>query len=384
METLIHDMNPWWETQVEETTIPREKYLTILESNLKNKDIILLTGLRRVGKTTILKQTIKKLLDQKVDPKTIIYLSLDAYPFNHKSIHDLIEKVKSINSIRSNQKLYLFLDEVTSKNSYAQELKTFYDTSKYKIFASSSSASLLKDNKAYLTGRTRTIIVEPLDFQEFLLFRKIEIKKSETYLYESQFEEYMKYGGMPEYVLTKDPEYLINLVDTIIHKDIIALNGLKNSAVIEDLFRLLCERVGKPISYNKLANILGASKDSIQQYIKYFLDTYLFFILEKKGKLNQRILEEKKLYCADVGIKNVTTGFRDLGAIFENLVYLKIKNNKPNFLKENGIEIDFCYKDTLLEVKYKREIKQKQKQLMKELNYKNKLIVDSYKYFLKN
>ncbi len=382
MKTLIYEMNPWWEDGFEEQSIPRDKYSKILEANLKNKDIILLTGLRRIGKTTLLKQQIKKLLDSGVESSRICYLSLDAYPFNDVSIYDLIEKVKEMNEIRSNEKMYLFLDEVTSKESYAQELKNFYDSGKYKIFASSSSASLLNDKRGFLTGRNRMIVVEPLDFLEFLQFKRLVVKKSESHLYEKYFEKYMKLGGIPEYVLTEDPSYLISLVDNIIHKDIISLHGLKNSTVVEDLFRLLCERVGKPVSYNKLGKILGVSRDSVKQYIMYFRETYLFSIVEKKGKLNERLLDDKKLYCADVGIKNVTTGFRDLGAIFENLVFLKIKDKKPNYLKKDGIEIDFCYGDSLIEVKYGREIEGKQKKLMDELDYGEKIVVDGFEWFL--
>jgi uncharacterized protein len=89
----------------------------------------------------------------------------------------------------------------------------------------------------------------------------------------------------------------------------------------------------------------------------------------------------QKLYCADVGIKNVTTGFRDLGAIYENLVFLKIKNNKPNYVKEKGIEIDFWYKDYLIEAKYGQVLKDKQKDLFDNLKVKNKIVASGLDFF---
>jgi uncharacterized protein len=188
---------------------------------------------------------------------------------------------------------------------------------------------------------------------------------------------------MPEYVLTKDPEYIINLTKNIIYKDIIAKYNLRDNDAIENLFRLLCERVGKPISYNKLSNILGISKNSVKNYIDYFKETYLFYIIEKDAKsLNERIIDNKKIYCADVGIKNVVTGFRDLGSIYENLVFLKIKENNPRFVRENNIEIDFKYKDTLIEAKYNQEIKDKQKELFDTLKIKNKIIANGVDFFL--
>ena len=383
MKELMFEMNPWWEEFPKAEGIFREKYLEIFEKNLNNKDIIFITGLRRVGKSTLLKHFIFRLINEKkINPKRIMYLSLDAYLFKDNSIHELVRDFKKIHNIKIDEKIYLFFDEVVYKKDFNQELKNLYDSGNMKIFASSSSASLLRDKKAFLTGRTRTIDIDPLDFQEFLIFKNYSFKKSEKYMLEKYFEEYMEYGGMPEYVLTKDPNYITNLVDSIIYKDIIALHNLKNSSIIKDLFKLLCERVGKQVSYNKIANVLGIHKDSVKDYINYFVESYLFYLIEKDAKsLNERIKDNKKIYCSDVGIKNVTAGFRDLGSIYENLVFLKIKKENPRYLKKDGIEIDFKTKDTLIEAKYKREMDKKQKKLFDAVNIKNKIIVEGVNFF---
>ena len=384
MKELMYEMNPWWEIAFKAEGIFRKRYLEILEKNLDNKEIIFITGLRRVGKSTLLKQFIFKLINEKrINPKRIMYLSLDAYLFKENSIHDLVREFRKMHNIKIDEKIYLFFDEVVYKKDFNQELKNLYDLENVKIFASSSSASLLNDKKAFLTGRTRTIEIDPLDFQEYLLFKNYSMKKSEEYILEKYFEEYMEYGGMPEYVLTKDPNYITNLVESIIYKDIIALHNLKNSSIIKDLFKLLCERVGKQVSYNKIANILGINKDSVKDYISYFIDSYLFYLIEKDAKsLNERIKDNKKIYCSDVGIKNVTSGFKDLGAIYENLVFLKIKKEQPRYIKKEGIEIDFKIKNTLIEAKYKREMDKKQKELFDNINIKNKIIANGYKFFL--
>lgn len=383
MQELIHEMNPWWEKEYALTGIERAKYILFLDQNLDNKDVLLITGLRRVGKSTLMKQYIYRLIkENKVPPRNICYLSLDAYLFREHSIFELVREFRKINNLRIGDKIYLFLDEVASKNSFKQELKNLYDIGNVKIFASSSSSTLLIDKKAYLTGRSRILEVEPLDFEEFLLFKGYTSRKSERYLLETNFKKYLEIGGMPEYVLTEDPAYITNLVENIIYKDIIAVHNIKNAEVIKDLFKLLCERVGKQLSFSKIGRVLGITKDSVKKYIGYFVDSYLFYVIEKDARsLNERIAGNKKIYCADVGIKNVTVGFRDLGAVYENLVFLKIKKENPRYIKKNGIELDFRFKDRLIEAKYNSELTPQQKKLFESIKVKNKIIANGMGFF---
>jgi len=224
------------------------------------------------------------------------------------SISEIVDEYRKIHKLSSSQKIYLFLDEVTSKSSYQQELKNFYDLENIKIFASSSSASLLKDSNAFLTGRQRTLEVMPLSFEEYLQFREIVIKKADGHLYESYFEEYMQDGGMPEYVLTGDVSYLQNLIENIISKDIIAHYNIRNAQVVKDFYKLLMERSGKLLTFNKIANILEISVDSAKRYFHYFEETYLIYSITKYGKLNEQLKSAKKVYASDVGLRNVVTG----------------------------------------------------------------------------
>ncbi len=384
MKTRLEELNPWWKNKnYKFDFIKRDKYLKDLEKQFNRKDVVILTGLRRVGKTTILKSLISSLLQKKIEPKKILFVSLDMLYFSEFSIQDIILEYKKIQSIPHGEKLYLFLDEITYKKNFNQELKNLYDLGNYKIFASSSSASVLKDNKAFLTGRSRYFEIYPLDFEEFILFNGKNIKELDNHILNKLFDEYMKFGGMPEYVLTKDSQYLSELVDVIIRKDIIAERNLKNHKAIFDLYRLLCERVGKQISYNKLAKILGLDNETISRYVSYFLDTYLFDIIEVRGKLNKKLKSNKKLYCMDIGMRNIVTGLRDLGAIYENLVYNKIKKNSPSFVYENGIEIDFCFESTLIEAKFGQKLEGKQKDLFDRLEFKKKIIAKDFNFFLK-
>jgi len=384
MEEILYKSNPWWEESYTFSGVSRDMYLTKLEDVYKNKDIIFITGLRRVGKTTILKNFISRLINEKnIDPKHIFYITLDLIALNNMSITDILKEYKKLHKIPSSQKIYVFLDEVTSKENYQQELKNLYDLEDIKIYASSSSASLLKDKNAYLTGRQRVIEVMPLNFDEYLIFKNITIKKSDSYLVESYFEEYMSDGGMPEYVLTGDISYIQNLIDNIIYKDIIAYHNIKNESVIKDFYKLLMERSAKQLSLNKMANILSIGVDSAKRYLSYFEDTYLIYTIEKYGKLNERIKNPKKIYAGDIGLKNVVTGFRDKGAIFENLIFLKIKHLNPSYVYVDGIEIDFITENkTLIEAKYNSTLNDKQQKLYSSIDANKKVVIDSVKSFL--
>ena len=387
MRTTLFQFNPWWEeTHFEYKVIPREKYFSKIRKELTSRDIIFLVGLRRVGKTTLLKQTINELIKEKTDPKKILYLSCEHPLFEDKTLIEIVNEYRGYFDISRDEKIYLFFDEVQLKSNFERDLKLLYDMEKdVKIFCSGSSSTILKDKKAYLTGRQKTYEVTPLDFQEYLKFKNEDIKVSEEYKYREKFLSYMKTGGIPEYVLNNDPEYLLNLIDSIIYKDIVSFYGLKNQKIIRDLFVLLCERVGKPISYNKLANILGISTDTVSQYVSYFEETYLIHIVSKYSKtLNERMRSQKKIYICDVGIRNLLVGYKDLGAIFENLVFLKIKHLEPYYYLENGKEVDFIIKDKELaiEAKFKEDIKEEDLSNIKNFKIKNKKVVSDYSFFL--
>lgn len=382
IESELFKQNPWWENKFKEESNIREKYLSQIIKSIKSKEIIILTGLRRVGKTTILKQTIKELLKENKN-EDVFFLSLDAFNILEFSIHQLIEEYRRIHKKSSSDFFYLFLDEVSSREGFEQELKSIYDNENIKVVCSSSIATLLRDKKASLTGRTKTIEIMPLDFQEFLQFREAKISKSDSAKLDSYFKDYLKIGGMPHYVLTEDKSYLNELVENIIYKDIIAYHKITAEKTIKELFVLLCQRVGKPMSYNKIAEILKISVDSAKRYVGYFEKAYLFYIVDRYAKsYNEKVTSPKKIYIGDVGIKNLITGFKDLGASFENLVFLKIKNENPSYYLENSTEIDFITKNKLIEAKYDRELEKKQKTLFDSIKIKNKIIANGHSFFL--
>jgi predicted AAA+ superfamily ATPase len=379
---LYYQYNPWWEEidyQVKEL-YPRPELLNTLTQLLNDKNVVFLTGLRRVGKTTLIKQLVHYLLHEKnIKANHIFYISLDDYLLRNESIIDIIDYFRQLHRLPYDEHIYLFLDEITYKTDFRQQLKNLYDKENCKIYVSSSSSSALRDQRGYLTGRERIVEVMPLSFDEFLTFKKISLKNRDSAAKKSYFEEYMQIGGMPEYVLTNDRNYLTTLIDDILYKDIVAFHGIKNPETIKDFFILLMERAGKQISLNKMANILSISPDTAKRYLEMFLETYLIYAVPRFGKTNERLLSPKKVYAADVGIRNLATGFRDKGAIFENLIFLALKQYDISYLYEHATELDFIVNNKILiEVKYGQELNSNQQKLFDNFSAEHKFIVNNW------
>lgn len=382
IQEILYKFNPrrenlWFSVNF----LRREKYLSLLAKNLDEKDIVILTWLRRIWKTSIMKLFIQELIEKnKINPLNIFYISCDVYGLEKYSLMDLLREFRKIHGIKITEKIYVFFDEVTYKESYQQQLKNLYDEWNIKIYTTSSASSVLKDSKAFLTWRSLLMEVMPLDFDEYLLFKNIKIKKSEWYLYEKYFEQYMSDGWIPEYVLNWEISYIKSLIDDVIYKDIIAYYNVKEKTIIKEFFLLLLERCSKPISINKLANILWISPDTSNRFLSYFVDTYLFYLLPRCGKLNETIRSSKKIYCGDVWIRNAFLWFKDKWSVYENLIYLKLKKHSPCYYYQDETELDFIANKVLIEAKYWQELNDKQKSLFDKFSWK-KYVIQWYLWY---
>lgn len=241
-------------------------------------------------------------------------------------------------------KLLLFLDEAQESPGWEAELKSIYDLEEVKIVCSGSTSSLIKSQGGKLTGRQIITTIYPLSFKEFISFKRIEPSKAEDYKYERLLEDYLEIGGYPENVLMPSEEYLHNLVEDIIARDLI---------------RLLAASVGSRTSFNKLAHLLGISVDTVKKYIGYFESAFLVKSMGKwTSSYSEKIYASKKIYLLDTGIKNLLTGKGDLGTKAENAVFLHfLKNRKAcGYYAESEREVDFIlgdFKNPLpVEVKY--------------------------------
>jgi len=357
MEELYYAFNPWWEGKSFDSGIVREEYLEKID--LRRKQIEVVIGSRRIGKTTFIKQIIRQQIERGFPNNQLLYLALDHPQLSRVSISEHLKSFRKIFMHSRNQKLLLFLDEIQESPNWETELKSIYDLENVKIICSGSTSSLIKSQGGKLTGRQIVTTIYPLSFKEFLSFKKIKLSRAEDYKYERMVEEYLQTGGYPENVLLPSEEYLQNLLDDIIARDLIWLFPIKKPSVLKDLLLLLASSVGSRTSFNKLSNVLDISVDTVKEYIGYFETVFLVRSMEKwSPSYTNRIYAAKKIYLLDTGIKTLLTGKRDLGAKAENAVFLYFlrKNEACGYYAESQREVDFVigdFKKPLpVEVKY--------------------------------
>jgi len=357
VDTLFRALNPWWESAIPTDSIPRPGYIDEIGRALDQGKIPLVHGLRRVGKTTILKQFIDRSLDD-LGQKRVCFLSLDQPALQEMSLSRLLDTFRSICDIRSSEPHLLVLDEVQNRSGFEIELKGLYDIDDgLSIVVSGSSSLVIRQKSAAMTGRGRPIHVSPLTFQDYLRFTGRTYTRSEPPSMINALDEYLMRGGMPEYVLHRDPQTVVDLLDDIIFKDISSVYSIRDPLLLRSMFRGLMERVGRPLSYSKMGRIISLGQDAARRYVGYFDETYLVSILEKHGTPNERTYGPKKVYCPDNGICVVTVGHASPGQLAENLVHSLLRSReRMGFLDAHGKEVDFITSDMAIEVKFKDRI----------------------------
>ena len=303
-------LNPWWNHESVELGTERTKYLSAILDSIRNRpQILFLLGSRRVGKTKLLLQAIYKLIGNGVAPKEVLFLSLD---------NSNLEKFDWYSHVSESDYKYIFLDEVHYFPKWAQILKSLYDlpNKKFKIVCSGSSSKLIEDNKAFLTGRSTSLIIEPLDFEEFGLFVKNDNDLIKSYLF---------YGGYPEFVLDREPNYLNELVRDIVEKDIVKAHKIKNKQKMLELCHILAKQIGFKSSANKIAGALSLDNKTVENFIWYLKEVRLVeSVYQYSPSQNKRIFAAKKYYFYDLGVRNSFVGFSDLGSLVENAVFIRL------------------------------------------------------------
>ncbi len=227
-----------------------------------------------------------------------------------------------------------------------------------------------------MTGKQRVIHVYPLNFREYLQFTNNEITPADAHLYPKLAEEYATMGGLPEYVKTKDLNYLQYLLGTIIYRDIAGTHGIRNVENLADTLACLAQSVGTPASLRKIARCVGISKDDVSDILYFFKEANLIYDVEREGKLSERKVSPRKIYLEDTGFFTVIVDKINLGAIVENLVYLKLKQQgEVRYHRTSGLEVDFVRGNMAWESKYKDNIAEEDLKNLRNLRGYSKAVI---------
>jgi len=369
----LERFNEWWFSgKVRKELAPEFKRYAInrLIESLSERQILIMIGLRRVGKTTLFYQTIEKLLE-KVNPFKILYFSFDELAANPKEVLEIYEKEILGKPFEEAGKIYVFFDEIQYAKDWASIIKQFYDLyPNIKFFISGSSSLLLsKEALEKLAGRFFFFELKPLTFFEFLEMKGVKKEKLDIFSrrIEIYFYDYLKKAGFPELIDIKEEkisEYVKSfVVDRIVFKDMPSLFKTKDMILIDKLIKLILANPGAIININSLARDLGASKITISNYLK-FLETSL--IIKSISNFRHSFLSSsrklKKYYPATTSLtysyfKEVFE--KDFGKILET--YIVNALDAKYYYRKNNKEIDIILqKDKdIIPIEIKEKIEEK-------------------------
>jgi len=376
MDEVLHRFNPWWTEDFQFPGIPRERYLSVLSGLERTRDVVLVTGLRRVGKTTLLYQRISRML-MNTEKEKLFYVSLDNIALKEHTITDIVERYRRIQGLRHDEFVYLFLDEVHLKRDFEVQLKNLYDDGHAKIIASGSSSLDIVMRSSHLTGRQRMVRMFPLTFGEYLEFTDQQVSPRDAHLYVKLAEDYLHTGGIPEYVKTRDQNYLQALVETILYRDIAGRHPIRNREYLADILAFVAQGVGSMVSIRKISRVLGIPLETVRKTVDLFKEANLVLAVEKNGKLSERKASPNKIYLADTGLFQVLTEEVNLGAKVENLVCLTLNKDGPlRYVHFNGHEVDFVRNGQAWESKYRSVINIEDMEAVRRLSsYKSRMLV---------
>lgn len=363
----------------------RDEYLNKLIAFRDTEPVKVVTGIRRCGKSSLLKLMVKHLKETGVMAEQIIEMNFESHVFKKMSADDFYDYVKK--RVLPGKRMYLFFDELQRIADWEDTVNSFRVDFNCDIYITGSNAYLLSSEYAtYLSGRCVEIKMLPLSFSEFLYFHDFEVKTGkstlggtrtqvfdqhgERYELREVFDAYMRFGGMPGIVdVGLDQEKAMVLLDgiysTVVVRDILEREKRRGQRQITDpvllrkIILFLADNIGSSVSVSSIGNILvneglledgkrkGApSAHTVQAYVNALLESYFYYDIKRfdiKGKEYLRTLG--KYYIVDIGLRNYLLGFRnrDSGHAIENVVYFELLRRGYDVAigKVDNAEVDF-------------------------------------------
>ncbi|MBU8910460.1 MAG: ATP-binding protein [Desulfobacterales bacterium] len=331
--------------------IKRENYLRQVKPHFGKNVIKVLTGQRRVGKSYLLKQ-IMEIFEASDQNTNIIYIDKEKLEFD--SIRDYRDLYTYITEKSDkNCSNIVMIDEVQEIEAFEKALRDLNENPAYDIFCTGSNANLLSGElSTFLAGRYVQIQVHSLSYGEFLGFH--HLKNSVDSL-----GKYIKYGGMPYLIhLNLEDEivfdYLKNIYNSIILKDVVARYNIRNVNFLDRLVLFLADNTGSILSVKNISDFLKSQKvrisvNTVMSYLDFLINAFFIHKVSRYDIAGKKIFEiNEKYYFEDLGVRNTIIGFKqkDMGKILENLIYtqLKFKGYDVYVGKQRDMEIDFVAK----------------------------------------
>lgn len=367
-----------------------------ISKHLSSRQVTVLTGMRRTGKTTLVKALLENI---KSDNK--IYLDLERIDnrelLAEKNYENIIIALKQ-QGLDITKKSYIALDEIQLVPNAPSVLKYLYDTYDIKFIVTGSSSFYLRNLfTESLAGRKKIFELYPLTFGEFLIFKNVTHEDAfgfknnfHPFEYEklkSYYEEYIEYGGFPEVVLSKKidqkKDILFDILNSYINIDIKLLADFREHDNVYRLMKILAPRIGNRLDVSKLSRLVGISRPTIQNYLEFLEHTYLIKrVSVVANDPDREIVKAQKLYFLDTGLANIL-GDLSGGAKFENTVFCQLRHlGQVNYYSlKTGQEIDFILdKKYALEAKEHPVLKDKKQLeiLAKRIDIKKSYLVGRY------
>ncbi len=331
----------------------RESYLNNIEPFISKPVVKIISGMRRSGKSTLMKMLIDKLEKSGVNKSDIIYISKELMEFDfvkdYKTLYSYIKKTLPKNK---NAK-YLFIDEVQEIAGWEKAINSLLAEGAADIFLTGSNSRMMSDELAtLLTGRYIVIPMHPLSFKEFLQFRHVKNEEQN----EKEFGLYLKYGGLPgiHFLKLEDEivfQYIESIFNTILLKDIVQRYQVRDVSLLERITKFIFDNSGSITTAKKISDYLKSQNISsgvqtVQNYISYIQEAFLINKAERydiKGKRHLELYD--KYYFNDSGIRHSLLKYRqdDISKLLENTVYLELirRGYSLTFGKLDNLEVDF-------------------------------------------
>lgn len=336
--------------------IKRYNYINEIKKFMNKPIVKVITGMRRSGKSIILKLLSQELIENGVEKKNIIEINFESLMFSEltefKKLYTYImEKAQELQG-----KIYIFLDEIQEVEHWEKAINSLMVDLDCDIYITGSNANLLSSELAtYIAGRYVEIKVYPLSFKEYIEFAKVE-NPSQTLSNEEYFEQYLKFGGLPaihNFDYDKDTiyQYLEDIYNSVLLKDVIARNGIRDIELLERIVLYVLDNIRNTFSAKNISDFLKSqgrklSRETVYNYLKALESAYIISRVQRYDIKGKSILEtQEKFYLTDLGLRHTKLGYRanDIAGYLENIIYLELLRRKytVNIGKLGAKGIDF-------------------------------------------